>query len=432
MTESSAVSRKLNKIEGWSLCLIGAWMLGIFLALYRIVIFCVDQSREPLEISLWAVAAVILALVGLRLIVRIGSGLLTDSPQSRQALWICYTVCFVWYCSAFVGAIATAGHWVTDLLVMALVLHLGFVVLELPFRLFEELERKRESFTLTGFISVAAVQHAVAFALDLMLYGAVFAILSAHCAYWWVFATLVYFVRGVVWQSLQAGVLQFYGADTEKLESLPPRLAALLERSGIKGARLFQYDAKHRKGYSDGVCYSIGPIYTIGLHKELLDRQVSDEIEWVFAHELGHAVAQDLVKREAVSALMIGVGLWFCSLFMLQGQEGWSYLENIQNLPVLLLVTNLSQFSLQWLEKYCIRCRERRADLFALELTGNARGMLGFCQFHMSRLRAPSRSAGWILRVFEQLGHTHPSLEERFYTAWQWGLDVQCSQLKGN
>ena len=94
----------------------------------------------------------------------------------------------------------------------------------------------------------------------------------------------------------------------------------------------------------------------------------------MLAHELGHLVNKDIPVGILVQSAITLVGLYLASLGLLWGVQtfGFSGPADIAALPVFLVVMGLygPVTLLAWRDSYS-RWRERRADEYALRMTGN-------------------------------------------------------------
>jgi STE24 endopeptidase len=106
----------------------------------------------------------------------------------------------------------------------------------------------------------------------------------------------------------------------------------------------------------------------------LLENFSGDEIEVVFAHEIGHHVKRHLPKMIAAGVVYCGLGFVLCDQF-LAWQIGGGYDPfqlPVSALPSLLLALLAFQFAVEPLQNAMSRRFERQCDRYALERTGLA------------------------------------------------------------
>ena len=138
----------------------------------------------------------------------------------------------------------------------------------------------------------------------------------------------------------------------------------------------------------------------------------------VLAHELAHHVHRDLWAGMALrSATLFGgfyVAAWLLGLvapwLQLRGQA------DVAGAPVLLLVAGALSFVMLPVGNALSRAQERRADQFALRLTGNpgafVTAMKRLAQQNLAEER-PSTLARWLF-------YSHPPMRERIAAAEAW------------
>jgi STE24 endopeptidase len=150
----------------------------------------------------------------------------------------------------------------------------------------------------------------------------------------------------------------------------------------------------------------------------MLDDWTDDEIAVVVAHELAHHVHRDLWATLAVDSALLSLGLWagdhavvlFAPLLSLTSAADAAALPLIAFVAggVWLLATPLRHAQSRW--------QERRADRFALRMTGGAAAfgaaVRRLSAQHLAEER-PSTLTRWLF-------HRHPPVAERLELAERW------------
>src|SRR5260370_16145433 len=94
---------------------------------------------------------------------------------------------------------------------------------------------------------------------------------------------------------------------------------------------------------------ALGPTRRVIMGDTLLDGFTPDEIEVVFAHEIGHHVFRHIYKLIAVGVLLSAVGFWICDQILRNwagiGRGGIGY-EQLPVASLPLLMFSLTAFSL--------------------------------------------------------------------------------------
>ena len=147
------------------------------------------------------------------------------------------------------------------------------------------------------------------------------------------------------------------------------------------------------------------------MSRQMVRDWAEDEIAVVVAHELSHHAHHDLARKVAMDsalwAVTLGLGdrivaIWGPAL-------GAGRVTDLAALPMLGLAAGAIWCLLRPLRLVQSRAHERRADQFALELTGNveafARALRRLGDAHLAEER-PTRLTRWFF-------HRHPTVEER-------------------
>ena len=131
----------------------------------------------------------------------------------------------------------------------------------------------------------------------------------------------------------------------------------------------------------------------------------------VVAHELSHHAHHDLARKVAMDAALwcVTLGLTDRIVAIWGPALGVRTVSDLSALPLLALVAGAIWCLLRPLRLAQSRAHERRADQFALGLTGNAeafaRALKRLGEAHLAEER-PSRLTRWFF-------HRHPTVEER-------------------
>lgn len=235
---------------------------------------------------------------------------------------------------------------------------------------------------------------------------------------WWWLASGASFIAVLVGLARIAPVVLlplFYRFDPLERAELRERLDALSQRAGVPvlGAYVWGLGEKTRR--ANAALIGTGATRRILLSDTLLSNYSDDEIEVILAHEMGHHVHGDIRQGLLLEAALILASLGAGALVL---SRLWSPLQlsgpsDVAGLPLLFLVSALVSFAAAPALKAWSRRNERRADRYALTLTGHFDAFVSA----MRRLGAqnlaeerPSRSALWLF-------HTHPPIEERIENA---------------
>jgi STE24 endopeptidase len=192
---------------------------------------------------------------------------------------------------------------------------------------------------------------------------------------------------------------------------LVERLTALSERAGARVNGVFTLDFSARTTVANAGLMGLGRTRRIVLGDTLYGNYTPEEIEAILAHELGHHVHHDIGRGIAVNALFTLSGLWFASVVLRWGVQAFGFRGpgDVAAFPLLALVALLFGIATLPLGNAYSRWRERLADRFALQITGNPRAfgtaMLKLADQNLTEAE-PEPWVVWLL-------YSHPTIGER-------------------
>jgi STE24 endopeptidase len=237
---------------------------------------------------------------------------------------------------------------------------------------------------------------------------------------WWILAAAAFVGIMVVLAQLAPVLLMplFYDFKPLDRPDLVGRLMALAERAGARVLGVFEWRLSDRTRKANAALAGMGRTRRILLSDTLLAEHSDEEIEVILAHELAHHVHRDIWSGIALEAVLIGVG-FFAADRALTAAAGWFGLAgkgDVAALPVLLLAAGAVSILFLPIANGVSRAHERRADRYALQLTGNAAAFITA----MKRLAAQNLAEERPSRVVEVLLHSHPSTQARIEAAQEW------------
>lgn len=326
----------------------------------------------------------------------------------------------------FVAAIVTSPSLQAVLVVLlyTAVLVLLLDLITFPFSLFREwtLERRYEldRVPFGAWLRTHIKSGLVGFAIAL---GAVAILLLAVVispAWWWLVAACGIWIGQLLLTTVTPLLLTLF-AHMVPLQrpALSARLDRLVERAGTRTAlRIYQWGGAEDTRRAHAALVGFGHTRRVLLSDSLLASCADDEIEVVVAHELAHHVHGDLWKhalgRFALLALAFALVQFTISTFgaslAVRGPDdpaAWP----LMTLVVGVVFVLTSPLTLAW-----SRRDERRADRYALTLTGNADALLSV----LRRLAALNLAEERPSRVAEVFFASHPSFPERIAAIRRW------------
>lgn len=256
--------------------------------------------------------------------------------------------------------------------------------------------------------------------------GVVFAVAAASIIYvfirrmpvgWWLPAGAVFSLIIVGLANLAPVLLLplFYRVRPLAQESLRKRLATLADRAGARvlGAYELGLGAKTKK--ANAALAGLGRSRRIFVSDTMLADYSEDEIEVVLAHELAHHVHRDIWKGILFESALVMAGFYAAARVLTAVAEpmGLAAVSDPAGLPVLLLAAGAVSLVMMPAAHALSRSHERRADRFALELTGNPDAFVSA----MRRLGAQNLAEEAPSKMVEWLFYSHPPLADRIAAA---------------
>ncbi len=196
--------------------------------------------------------------------------------------------------------------------------------------------------------------------------------------------------------------------------ALTSRLEDLARRAKVTVKSIDELPAGAQSG-ATALVAGVGTARRIFVSSELTEDWTDDEISVVVAHELAHHAHHDLWRAAGLSALTFTAALWAAegTLVMVGPALGMRGASDLAALPLLALVAGVVWLAATPLRHGQSRRHERRADEFALGLTGGtdafAAAIRRLGARHLSE-EQPSALTRWLF-------HRHPSVAERLALA---------------
>lgn len=237
---------------------------------------------------------------------------------------------------------------------------------------------------------------------------------------WWLVAASGFTVAMVLLARLAPVILLpiFYRVRPLRRPELSKRLLHLAERAGAPVIGVYEWAISGHTRKANAALAGIGRSRRILLSDTMLDVYSDDEIEVVLAHELAHYVHRDLWLGMALRTATLFTAAYLAAAALVASGPwlGLRALADPAGAPLLLLVAGASSFLFLPVGNAVSRAQERRADRFALRLTGNPEAfvtaMRRLAQQNLAEDR-PSALARWLF-------YSHPPLGERIAAAQAW------------
>lgn len=272
----------------------------------------------------------------------------------------------------------TAGNPWFQLVVLGFLYAAGLELLTLPFDFWSgfvlEHRYQLSNQTLLGWVWRQVKGYLVGGPIGLVLLLGLYALLRYSGHWWWVWATAGWLaVTLLLGQLLPVVILPlFYKVTRLEDVSLLDRLRRLAMGTGLNVEGIYRLHLSAETRKANAALAGLGNTRRVLLGDTLLDKFTPEEIEVVFAHEVGHHVHRHLPKMIVWSVVLAAVGFWLVDVVLRHaaGALGYPAFDDPAALPLLILVLTLFGLLLSPAQNALSRFFERQCDRYALERTG--------------------------------------------------------------
>lgn len=239
---------------------------------------------------------------------------------------------------------------------------------------------------------------------------------------WWLAAAGAFFVVSIVLGKLAPVLILplFYKIEKLDVPELTERISGLAEGTGMSIEGVYRMNLSEETVKANAMLAGSGKTRRVLLGDTLLEGFAPDEIEVIFAHEIGHHVFHHIQKIMVFglffSAIGFGACNWIISAWVSRGGGALNYGHfPVYALPLVLLILTLIAMLFEPLQNALTRRFERQADRYALERTGlNDAYRSAFRKLAKLNKDDPNPH-----RLDVLLFHSHPPVEERLAMADQ-------------
>ena len=319
------------------------------------------------------------------------------------------------------SAVSIGNGFTPVAVLVSLVLFVGVVVVcwelaALPSMLYLALhvDRRAGQGTATVDDVIAAQAHATLIALPAALVAAAVIVGSAGLAgpFWWALSGIVLAAAlGVAIHGAPGVLVRVSDVRPVTRPGLSTSLSALASQSRVVVAGIDEYRASET-GRTTALVTGLGRNRRIFISSDVVRDWSDTEIAVVVAHELAHHAYHDLLRTLALDAVVLSCGLGAAAL-VVSAMAGAAGAADLATLPLIALVAGAVWLAATPIRHAQSRRHERRADLFALVVTGGSDAFSSAIRRlgaqHLAEER-PSAMTRWLF-------HRHPTVAERLAMA---------------
>jgi STE24 endopeptidase len=252
----------------------------------------------------------------------------------------------------------------------------------------------------------------------------VYALMRAWPGSWWLGVAVVFGLVSIVLTGIAPVVVLplFHRVVPLRHDALERRLVSLAERAGTPVVGAFEWGLGPHTRRANAALAGLGRTRRILVSDTLLASCSEDEIAVVLAHELSHHVHHDLWRALALQALLLALGGLAVHLALagLAGVAGLRSPADPAGLPLLGLLAGAWSRLVAPIGHAVSRAHERRADRFALDLTGDPAAFVSAMKRLGQQNLAEERPSPLVRALFL----SHPPLRDRLAAAQAWAATV--------
>lgn len=228
---------------------------------------------------------------------------------------------------------------------------------------------------LAGWLWKRVKSYALGGVLGLLLSGGLYWLLWMTGVWWWLWATAgLLIVTLVLGRLLPVVILPiFYKVTRFEDATLVDRLKKLTEGTTLTIEGVYQLHLSDETKKANAALAGLGNTRRVLLGDTLLTQFTPEEIEVVFAHEVGHHVYRHLLKAIVLNVFVSLAGFWLVHqvLTACAATLGYQGIADPAALPLLLFVLAVFGLTLSPLLNALSRFHERQCDQYALDRTQN-------------------------------------------------------------
>jgi STE24 endopeptidase len=270
--------------------------------------------------------------------------------------------------------------------------------------------------TLRRWLRNWALGNLLAVALGAVLNLGLFWILWNTGSYWWLITAGAFFVVSVVLGQLAPVLILplFYKVEPIDNPDLLERMKRLADGTGLTIEGVYRLGLSADTSKANAMLAGLGRTRRVLMGDTLLDKFTPEEIEVIFAHEIGHHVHRHIPKMIASGLLFSVLGFWVLDRVLVW----WADVPTAasaptSSLPLVMFTLGLFMTLLSPLQNAVSRYFERQCDRYALARTGNHTAYRSAFT-KLARLNKADPEPNPV-EVF--LLHSHPPIKERLALA---------------
>ncbi|MBN1913097.1 MAG: M48 family metallopeptidase [Candidatus Omnitrophica bacterium] len=254
---------------------------------------------------------------------------------------------------------------------------------------------------------------AISYLIVVILAGSFYYILSKYPYSWWFWVSLFWiFFSLFLTKIVPVAVIPLFFKYRRLGDiALKERILSLADRLEVKILDVYEIDFSKKTLKANAAFVGMGNTRRVLLADTLKNKYTQDEIEVILAHEFAHCRMKHLLKLvffNSTSTVALFYLIFLSSGYSL-GAFGFSSLEDLAALPVILIYFIIFGLITQPLSNYISRRFEKSADILAVKTTGLKNAFISAME-KLSDQNLADRKPHPIIKFFF---FDHPPIDER-------------------
>ncbi|MCX7878003.1 MAG: M48 family metallopeptidase [Ignavibacteria bacterium] len=234
---------------------------------------------------------------------------------------------------------------------------------------------------------------------------------------WWIYTALIISIYSVILAQLAPVLIfpLFYKFTALEDGEIKSRILELCRKADFRVNGVYSFNMSKTTKKANAAFTGIGKTKRIILADTLIENFTPEEIETVFAHELGHYKKKHIMKNILISLISIFLFLYLASEIYKLGLPifGFTSPSEIAALPLLGVIITVLFLLFSPLSSSISRKFEFEADNYALVMTGNLNAFISTFRKLADQNLADEEPN----KIYEFWFHSHPSIKKRIEAA---------------
>ncbi len=235
--------------------------------------------------------------------------------------------------------------------------------------------------------------------------------------FWWVFTATVWIFFSIIMAKLAPVLIfpLFYKIVPIERQDVKEGLTKLSEGTGITIEGVYKINLSKNTKKANAALAGFGSTRRVLLGDTLLDSYTVEEINSVFAHELGHHVYHHIWKLLTIGVITSFGAFASCHFVVVNILTffGFQSISDIAVFPLLCIVFSVFGFIFLPIQNACSRRWERECDTYAIKKTENPEAFIST----MDKLADQNLADRYPKRIVELLFYDHPPIGKRIEMA---------------